>query len=671
MRVGIDIGGTFTDIITVSDTGAIRNHKIPSTPKDPSQAVLQALALLSGAGVTEVTHGSTVATNTILERKGVKTALLTTDGFRDNIYIQRQNKYDVYSPHYQKPVPVVTRDRVVEVTERMSHTGDVVIPLDVTEIKDKLSELIDADKIRSIAVCFLHSYKNPKHEKEAAELLSGLFPDLDVTISSDVLPEFREYERASTTTLSAYLKPVVASYINRIESRLQSQGARFLVMQSSGGILLGRGAKRHPGQMFLSGPAAGVTGAVHVGSECDSNNLFTLDIGGTSTDAALITDGTPSVTTEKLIDGLPIAFPMIDIATIGAGGGSIAWIDDGGMLRVGPQSAGAEPGPACYGKGGEDFTVTDALVIMGFIRSDRFLGGQMELDPAASLGAASSLCETLKIAPQELADSVFQINLSSVTQAMRLVSIERGYDPKDYTICAYGGGGPLHAALVADELGVGEVFVPPHAGLFSAYGLLVADFRRDYVLTEPMAVGEASPDRVRVVLDRLRLDAEQEFVDFGIEPGDLSISYTVDMRYAGQGHDLKVPLSEDDLKAANPNALRERFDRVHLEKYGHNFPEDDAELVSFRAQVFRSREKPGLGADDEPLQGADREIEESVYWKGEDKKVRFLDRRMLSRDRDVVGPAVIVETTSTTLLPPGWSLRVDSGRNLRLRRELR
>ena len=669
MRVGIDIGGTFTDIITVSDTGAIKNHKIPSTPKDPSQAVLQALELLSDAGVTEVTHGSTVATNTVLERKGVKTALLTTDGFRDNIYIQRQNKYDVYSPHYQKPVPVVTRDRVVEVTERMSHTGDVVIPLEVTEIKEKLGELIDAKKIQSIAVCFLHSYKNPKHEIEAAEILSGLFPDLDVTISSDVLPEFREYERTSTTILSAYLKPVVAGYIDRIESRLESQGARFLVMQSSGGILLGRGAKRHPGQMFLSGPAAGVTGAVHVGSECGTNNLFTLDIGGTSTDAALITDGTPSITTEKLIDGLPIAFPMIDIATIGAGGGSIAWIDDGGMLRVGPQSAGAEPGPACYGKGGEDFTVTDALVIVGLIRPDRFLGGQMKLDPEASLSAASSLCETLKIAPQELADSVFQINLSSVTQAMRLVSIERGYDPKDYTICAYGGGGPLHAALVADELGVGEVFVPPHAGLFSAYGLLVADYRRDYVLTEPMAFGEASPDRIRQVLDRLRRDAEREFEDIGIEPGDLSISYTVDMRYVGQGHDLKVPISEDDLKAPSLNALRGRFDGVHLEKYGHNFAGDDAELVSFRAQVFRSREKPGLGADEEPVQGADREFEESVYWKGEDKKVRFLDRWMLSRDRDIIGPAVIVETTSTTLLPPGWSLRVDSRENLRLRRE--
>ena len=669
MRVGIDIGGTFTDIITVSDDGAIKNFKIPSTPADPSQAVFKALDMLSDAPIVEVTHGSTVATNAILERKGVKTAFLTTDGFRDNIYIQRQNKYDVYDPHYRKPVPVVTRDLIVEVRERMAHTGDVVIPLDLTGLKEKLSALFAQHGVTSIAVCFLHAYKNTRHEREVEAFLAAAFPDALITLSSDVLPEFREYERASTTILSAYLKPVVARYIDRIESRLRAAGTRFVVMQSSGGTLLGEGAKRHPGQMFLSGPAAGVTGAVHMGAQCDANNLLTLDIGGTSTDAALISDGTPSVTTEKLIDGLPIAFPMIDIATIGAGGGSIAWIDDGGMLRVGPQSAGAEPGPACYGKGGRGFTVTDALLIMGLIRPDRFLGGRMKLDIDAAHGAAAALCETLHISLHELAESVFKINLSSVTQAMRLVSITRGHDPKEYTICAYGGGGPLHAALVAEELGVDAVLVPPHAGLFSAYGLLVADFRRDYVLTAPMRVLEASPERIREVLDGLHRQAKEEFADIGIGADGLGIRYTVDMRYVGQGHDLNVNLGEDDLTAPGMDTLRRRFDTVHLDQYGHSFPDDAVELVSFRARALVARDKPDLRVEKQGDAGAGQDKMEMVHWQGDHQTVRFLDRDSLTADSNVHGPAVVVEDTSTTLLPPAWVLRIDSFGNLLLKRE--
>ena len=668
MRVGIDIGGTFTDVITVTDEGDVGTFKIPSTPTDPSEAVLQALSLLSDAKVSEVIHGSTVATNTILERKGAKTALLTTDGFRDNIYIQRQNKTDVYSPRYQKPVPVVTRDLVLEVGERVAYTGEVLIPMDVSGLRDRLEGLIGENGIRSIAVCFLHAYKNPAHEIELAKFLETHFPDVVVTISSEVLPEFREYERTSTTVLSAYLKPVVSSYIDRIESGLDSAGARFLVMQSSGGTLLGKSAKRHPAQMFLSGPAAGVTGAVHVGLQIGSKNLFTLDIGGTSTDVALITGGRPSVTTEMLIDGLPIALSMIDIGTIGAGGGSIAWLDDGGMLRVGPQSAGAEPGPACYGKGGQEFTVTDALVTMGLIRPDLFLGGEMQLDVQASLDVAGALCTKLDLSPEELAESVFQINLSSVTRAMRLVSIERGYDPRDYTLCAFGGGGPLHAALVAEDLGVDEVIVPPHAGLFSAYGLLVADFRRDYVLTEPMQVLDAPPERIREILAGLRRDADEEFVEMGIEPGDLIVSYSAEMRYVGQGHDLNVPFTEDDLKVSDLRALKSAFDGVHLEKYGHNFPEDAAEFVSFRAQAVKHREKPDLRPHEASRSELIPQTEGSVVWKGQAMQVRFIDRRSLARDASVAGPAVVVEATSTTLVPPGWHSGPDAFGNLWLSR---
>lgn len=669
MRVGIDIGGTFTDIITISDEGVTKNYKIPSTPLDPSQAVLQALKLLSNVQGAEVNHGSTVATNTILERKGAKTALLTTEGFRDIIYIQRQDKKDVYTLTYRKPVPVVSRDLIVEVKERILHTGEILVPLDVTGLEESLEELVNRNGIQSIAVCFLHSYKNPKHEKEVAALLGRLFPNMAVTISSEILPEVREYERASTTLLSAYLKPVVANYINRIEERLQPVGARFLVMQSNGGILLSKGTKHHPGQMFLSGPAAGVTGAIHVGSQCGFRNLFTLDVGGTSTDTTLITEGTASVTTEMCIDGLPIAFPMIDIVSVGAGGGSIAWIDDGGMLRVGPKSAGAEPGPACYGKGGQEFTVTDAFVIMGLIRPDRFLGGKMKLDLEASLRAARPLAEKFRLTAEELAKSVFQINMSNVTQAMRLVSIERGFDPKDYTLFAFGGGGPLHAALVAEELGINAVIVPPYPGLFSAYGLLVADFRRDFVVTEPMEIHKASPERIGRVLFQLQLEAERELVETGITLEGIHTEYTIDIRYTGQGHELNVPVTKDDIRAPDLTNLRRVFDRIHLEKYGHNFPEDDVELVSFRAHVYKFREKPELRVDEVRYGRTDWESEEYVYWKGQRKRFCFLERYALNHESHIEGPAVIVEDTSTTLLPPDWSLEVDSFGNLRLRRE--
>ncbi len=659
MRVGIDIGGTFTDVITVSDEGTVRNYKLPSTPREPSRAVIEALRLLSDATITELVHGSTVATNTILERKGAKTALLTTAGHRDAIYIQRQNKTDVYNPAYRKPVPVVKRDMVYEVMERMSHSGEIVIPLDLSGVKDQIDSWIKTARVKSVAVSFLHSYKNPAHEKALADFLAGSFPDLIVSISYEVLPEIREYERTSTTLISAYLKPVVASYIDRIESQLNARNARFLVMQSSGGILSGAAAKGHPAQMFLSGPAGGVTGAIFVGQQCGIPNLFTLDVGGTSTDTALITAGTATVTTDMQIDGLPIALPMIDIATIGAGGGSIAWVDDGGMLRVGPQSAGADPGPACYGHGGSEFTVTDALLILGFVQPDRFLGGSMLLDGNAAQKAARPLCDRLRMEPAQLAQSVFEINLASVTQAMRLVSIERGLDPRDYTICAFGGGGPLHAAIVAEELGIAEVIVPQHAGLFSAYGLLVADFRRDYVVTEPMEISTCDKSLVDSLFTRLRGDGETEFSRMGFSPEELTVRFSADMRYVGQGHHLNVPLDPGSVHDRDVFAMRAGFDRLHLEKYGHNFPADPVEFVSFRAHVYKSKDKPRLRHSSQSETATKLETTERVHWRDRVESIRFIDRAAIDRSSRIRGPVVIPEPTATTYLPPGWELTVD------------
>jgi len=670
MKVAIDVGGTFTDIVTI-DNGQVSVGKTPTTPHKISDGFLAAVELAGEplAHVDELVHGTTVVLNALLTHAVPRTAVVTTEGFRDVLEIMRADRKDLFDLRQKKPAPLVPRDRRLEINERIAADGTVIKALESADLDRLVSEL-KALEVDAVAVCLLFAFVEPTHEIRIGKAIAAALPNAHVSLSHQVLPLYREYERTATTVVNAAAQPVMAAYLADVLAalRLLNFGGEFYVMQSNGGLATPAETSDRPVFSLFSGPAGGVVSAAEFGRRHDISNLLSLDMGGTSSDVAAVSDGKPDRVIGIEIGGYPIAVPSLDIVSVGAGGGSIAWLDDGGMLRVGPQSAGAEPGPACYGKGGQEFTVTDALVTMGLIRPDMFLGGEMTLDIQASLDAAGALCAKLDLTAEELAESVFQINLSSVTRAMRLVSVERGYDPRDYTLCAFGGGGPLHAALVAEDLGVDEVIVPPHAGLFSAYGLLVADFRRDYVLTEPTPLRGASPDRIREILDQLRRDADAEFEGMGIDPGGLAVNYSAEMRYVGQGHDLNVPFTESDLETAELGALKGAFDQVHKEKYGHSFPEDAAEFVSFRARALKYREKPELREQKGSSGSLMQETQGTVVWKGQTSEMQFLDRRILATDSSIEGPAVIVEGTSTTLVPPGWRAGADALGNLYMRR---
>ena len=479
MRVGIEVGGTFTDYVQVSE-GGITVIKVPSVPANPDEGVFNAIRK-SGVTLSEIedlSHGSTVATNAVLERKGFRTAFVTTRGFRDVLALQRHNRDRVYDLEYRKPEPVVARADSFEVNERMLADGAVLESLDPAQVATELVPALDAGQFQAVAVCLLNSYVNPEHEVTLKLLLKRHLPELHVTLSSEVTREFREYERASTATVSAYVQPVIDRYIRRVEDRLSDGGfkGRFSVMQSNGGRLPASAMRESAVTALLSGPAAGVTGAVRQVARSGFRHLITLDMGGTSTDVCVVNDGEPELTNEFRIDGLPILIPTVDIKTVGAGGGSIVWIDDGAMLRVGPQSVGAEPGPACYRRGGQTPTLTDAHVIRRTIRAEAFLGGEMSIDVEASHSAFAPIADHLGMTVEAAADSAVELANANIVRAVQLISTERGKDPRDYVLVPFGGAGPLHAAKVAEDLGIDTVVVPPNAGVISAYGLLASDF---------------------------------------------------------------------------------------------------------------------------------------------------------------------------------------------------
>ncbi len=496
------MGGTFTDLIWTDGTGRVRTHKVPSTPSNPSLAVIQGTDECLGdelPGLRRLFHGSTVATNAVLERKGGRTALVTTRGFKDILVLQRQTRPNVNSIVCRKPEPLVPLRRTIEATERVSVGGEVIVPLDERGFLEALDRLVESEDPEALAVCLLHSYQSPQHERRLRELVKERYPSLEVALSSDVLPTFREYERASTTVMAAYLAPLVSRYVGHLERELhtRSREASLFIMQSSGGILPSEGARARPVEMLNSGPAAGVIAAVRIAELLADSDLITLDVGGTSADMCLVDGGAPEVTSEREVDGLPVGISSLDIANVGAGGGSIAWIDSGGMLQVGPESAGARPGPACYGQGGESPTVTDALVHLGWIRPHRFLGGRMKLHPERAERALNRLRGPLGLGTLELARAVVDVSAAHVSRGVRLVSVQRGRDPKGYVLYAFGGMGPVVAALVAEELGIRRVVIPPLPGLFSALGLLVADLKREYRETGFLPVSADAPGRYR------------------------------------------------------------------------------------------------------------------------------------------------------------------------------
>ncbi|MBS4010927.1 MAG: hydantoinase/oxoprolinase family protein, partial [Roseovarius sp.] len=507
MRVGIEVGGTFTDLIAIEED-RVQVIKVPSTPSSPEIGAMDALRFsgIDIRSIKELAHGSTVATNAVLERKGGKTAFITTSGFRDILLLQRHGRTRIYDLAYQKPVPVVDRASSYEVSERVLADGSVIELLDQEDVRLHLiPELLGSGYV-AVAICLLNSYVNPTHEILLRDILKECAPDIFVTVSSDISREFREYERASTTTLSAYVQPVMERYITNFEELLSREGfsGKFSIMQSNGGRVPGGAMRNQAITALLSGPAAGVTGALHQAKRSGFENLITLDMGGTSTDVCVIANGKAQLTQEYEIGGLPVRIPVTDINTVGAGGGSIIWLDEGGMLRVGPHSAGADPGPACYGRGGRLPTITDAHVVRKTIRAEALLGGRMALSTAAAFSSMESIAEKLGMTVEETADSAIRLADANIVRAIQLISTERGLDPRDFVLVPFGGAGPLHATAVAEELGICRILVPPNSGVISAFGLLASDFATYESLTRRVPLDPASPIVVLKLLSEMK-----------------------------------------------------------------------------------------------------------------------------------------------------------------------
>jgi len=664
MIAAIEVGGTFTDFVLIDEQGKLMIHKAPSTPANPAESAIRGLdEMLVRAGrkaesLKELLHGSTVAANMLIERRESKTALLVTKGFRDVLAIQRASKGFVYNMRYRKPKPLVTTPHVFELDERVSAAGEVVSPLDPDQLSAVLRDVV-AGGYRSVAVCLLHSYANDVHERMVAEAI-GNTTSLYVTLSSEIAPEYREYERTSTTVVSAFLRPSIDAYLSDFTSRLTSvgYGGAPLIMQSNGGVVPVDTAKRLAANMFLSGPAAAASGAAVLARRCNIKKMISIDVGGTSSDLCLITDGQPATTvngtSNYTIDGHPLNIMMTDIVTLGAGGGSIAQIDAGGILQVGPRSAGAKPGPACYGHGGTEFTLSDAMLLMGLLDADAPLPGGIRLRPDLALDVALPLCDRLGLTPLDLAEKVYRIAAVNMAQALRRTCVKRGVDPREFVLLPCGGVGPMIATAVAEEVGMDRVLVPPFPGIFSALGLAVADLRMDYVRGETVSASTkfSGPDLVERFAS-LKERAVREFESFGIDIDRVGISLLVDARYRGQGYELRIEVPEADIVEAGPKAIDERFHRLHHQQYGLRFDHRPVEIVSFRLTAThpRTNVKFEIGVPSPEAQKSRKVV--TGAWDGE---WTVVDRSAIPQD-GIHGPVLVVEATTTTVVPPGWEVK--------------
>jgi len=668
MRVGIEVGGTFTDLVAI-DGGRVRIAKVPSVPARPDEG---AMAVLDAAGlalenIDDLVHGSTVAINAVLERKGARTAFLVTKGFRDLLLLQRHNRRQIYDLFYAKPEPVVGRRDTFEIDERIGPDGGIVKALDSGGLDGALGADLRGGEYEAVAICLLNGYANPAHERAVADWLGARFPGLAVTCSSDVTREFREYERASTTTIAAYVQPVNEAYIARLADSLSAKGftGRFSIMQSNGGRLPAAASAGNAVGALFSGPAAGVKGAIRQAALAGYRDIISLDMGGTSTDVCVVNDAQADLTSETEVDGLPIRVPALDIVSVGAGGGSIVWIDDGGMLRVGPRSAGAIPGPACYDRGGEEATVTDAHMIRGAIRAQAFLGGAMRIDADAARGAFAPLARHFDMSLEEIADSAVRVADANIVRAIELVSTERGRDPRDYTLVPYGGAGPLHAARVAEALGIATVVVPPNAGVLSAFGLLAAEFAQYDTMTRRVAVDAEAPGRVREIYREMAARARDGFAAAGIEDAP-QFTFTLEMRYVGQAFEVRVPLDSAALDGLSAADLAARFAAVHIQGYGFGGADYGAcEIMSFRIGALAPPgDLPALREEESSATGTSCQIFDEGEWR-DGALARRADIRAAG---GLAGPALVEDATSTTFIPKGWHAVIDTHDNLVIER---
>jgi len=669
VRVGIEVGGTFTDLVAFED-GQVLVTKVPSTPESPDIGAFSALgaAGISSDSVTDLVHGSTVATNAILERKGARVAFITTAGFRDILFLQRHDRRNIYDLRYRKPEPPVERRDCFEVEERISASGEIVRGLDEAAVRRNLIPVLAAGEYEAIAICLLSSYASPIHEQCLKQWIGAAFPSLRVACSHEITREFREFERASTTVLSAYVQPVIDGYLDRFEATLAKAGFRghFSVMQSNGGRLPAAAMRRNSITALFSGPAAGVVGAIRQAARSGRENLITFDMGGTSTDVSLITGGRPSLAAETEVDGLPIRTPVLDIVSVGAGGGSLIWIDEGGMLRVGPRSAGADPGPACYGRGGTQPTVTDAHIVRGTIRADAFLGGAMPLDIDRAHASLAPVARSLATDTIGAATAAIRLAVANIVRAIQLVSTERGKDPRDYSLVPFGGAGPLLAAEIADEIGIPEIVVPPNPGVISALGLLSADFLKVVGSTCRADLDENAPAVIREHFARFRSSAESEFRDLGLH-GELEYSLAADMRFAGQAFEIPVDIDPEALSRLSHSDLADWFADAHRRMYFHGGePGRRVELVSLRSGVRRRLDS--LPEFRERAAGLRQAETAEIRTASGPVIARLVSAAAVQPGGRVEGPALIEGYSSTTWVPPGWHALRDACANTIMRR---
>lgn len=666
--IGIDIGGTFTDFVAYdSASGTIRNWKNLTTPKEPIEGVLEGLSQHGNLpGVGKIRLGTTIATNALLTRRGARVAYVTTEGFRDVPFIQRGDRRSHYDITWIKTKPLVNRSDCFEIPERLSAKGEVVLELDEAAVLDLASRIKADGSIEAIAICTLFSYIDPKHERRIGEILRQELPDMPISISYDVLPKWKEYERASTTIADAYLKPIVSRNFNRMHRHLNEIGLgdKVGVIKSNGGESTLTRAAQSPVQMTLSGPTGAVVATRAVAQLTGIKNLVTFDMGGTSTDCTTVVDGMEHVTTSFEIEwGLPIQIPMIDIHTIGAGGGSIAWIDKGGMLRMGPQSAGADPGPAAYGRGGEHATVTDANVVLGRINPDYFLGGKMKLDAQAAHRAVKVVADQLGLEVDAAAYAMIQIANNNMLGALRTVLLQRGLDPRDFTLVGSGGAGPVHICDLMEISGIPQGMVPNYPGQFSAFGFIMTDARVDRHRTVQQVSSHFEFERVSLAAKELSQDALNELKEQG-HHGNIELYRSVEARYLGQNHELEVMVNSDSFDAKSTEQLWANFHEQHEARFGFAIPGETIELVNLKVTAVAISNKPVLRTLPEGGGSPDASGSRRVRFEDGWVNTPTYERGTFRQGQVLAGPAIIEESASVTILRPNQTLRVDPYGNL-------
>jgi len=683
-RVTVDTGGTFSDFVFFNETsGEIAITKVPSTPKEPFQAVLNGIKELIDRGVAakEISffcHGTTVGTNALLEEKGARTGLLVTEGFRGIYEVMEQTRgygpatYDLF---FEKPRLLAPPYYTEEIPERVDFRANALKPIDV-EASLQAVKSLKKKGVESVAVCFLFSFLNPNHELKIKEIFAKEFPEANLSLSCEVLPQIREFYRMSTTVINAYIAPVMANYLSRLEKRLKEMGVitpKLYIMQSNGGVSTFEGSTKKPVATVLSGPAGGVIASMGTCERVGIKNIITFDMGGTSCDVALIHQGSPVITTQGRISQRPISLPMLDIHTVSAGGGTIARIDAVGALQVGPDSAGADPGPVCYNRGGENITITDANLATGVLHPDHFLGGRMKLSkPKAERFLEEKIAKPLGLSLLEAADGILKIIEVKMEEAIKAVSSQRGYDIRDFTLVAFGGGGPMHAGRMALDLGIPSVLIPLTPGVHSALGLLMSDVKHDYVRSKLAGLQELELNEVNSLFARLIEQAEADLHSEDFRDDEIRIDFFLDLRYAGQGYELTVPCPAPPLKPQDLTLMRQRFDAQHEQASGHKAETEPVELVSLRLISYGIVPQAKLA----PVKAAGRNIAEAktggreIYFGREHGilNCQIYARDLLEPGHRIAGPAVIEQLDTTTVIQPEQQATVDEYRNLIIRK---